>query len=347
MGSDGMAPSQAKGSNFNPIRISFNKAEHLESSALRYAHQLKKMFEDIGIEVSEITKRKGNIRKDGTKTFKIVITMAKNINNTINFLEKIGYRYCERKEIEGSKWLSYLKTRKFLAETRSKLRNKAIEMQQSYKNMTMAEIARCLGVPKYDVKFWLKTNMRTEPPKSFPRFNEWIKKRFDDNLIFENIIERTNGREIEVYDIGVDKVHNFIANGFIVHNCHQFIPADQQTVASEPLLALIKEGREPGISMVLITQMPNKLHPDALAQCDLVISHRLTAKSDVLALRSVMQTYVLKDLQEILNSLPRDVGCAVVLDDNSERLYAVQIRPRLSWHAGGSLTAIPKKALFE
>jgi len=133
---------------------------------------------------------------------------------------------------------------------------------------------------------------------------------------------------------------------FVIDECHQFIPSEGATAASEPLLTLVKEGREPGISIAMITQMPNKLNQEALAQSDIIISHRLTARSDLEALRAIMQTYVLEDIQELINVLPRLKGAAIVLDDNSERLYAIQVRPRLSWHAGGSPSAIKEKSLF-
>ncbi|MBL7160914.1 MAG: ATP-binding protein [Candidatus Aenigmarchaeota archaeon] len=133
----------------------------------------------------------------------------------------------------------------------------------------------------------------------------------------------------------------------LIDECHQFLPSTGQTAASEPLHTIIKQGREPGISLLMITQRPNRLHEDALAQADLVISHRLTAKADLEALRGVMQTYMLDDIQEYINTLPRTKGAAIVLDDNSERIYAVQVRPRLTWHAGGSPSALKKKSLFD
>jgi hypothetical protein len=77
------------------------------------------------------------------------------------------------------------------------------------------------------------------------------------------------------------------------------------------------------------------------------LSHRLTARVDIEALRGIMQTYVLEDIQELINTLPRLKGSAIVLDDNSERLYSIQVRPRLSWHAGGSPSAIKPKGIFE
>jgi len=133
----------------------------------------------------------------------------------------------------------------------------------------------------------------------------------------------------------------------IIDEAHQFIPSQGTTASSEPLLTLVKEGREPGISLVLITQMPNKLNSEALSQTDIVISHRLTTEADISSLRSIMQTYMSEDIETYINNLPRQKGTAIVLDDNSERIYTIQIRPRLSWHAGGSPAAIRKKGLFD
>jgi hypothetical protein len=133
----------------------------------------------------------------------------------------------------------------------------------------------------------------------------------------------------------------------MMDEAHQFIPSEGETAASGAIHTLIKEGREPGISMLLITQIPNKLHKDVLAQTDLVISHRLTLEADLKALQSIMQTYMIEDIKNLVNNLPRMKGAAVVLDDNSERVFAMQMRPRLSWHAGGSPQAIKEKSIFD
>ena len=159
--------------------------------------------------------------------------------------------------------------------------------------------------------------------------------------------ERLMARKKEEFEtMGGERLKTIPMVWFVIDECHQFVPSEGATAASEPLLTLVKEGREPGISIAMITQMPNKLNQEALAQADLIISHRLTARSDLEALRSVMQTYVLEDIQELINVLPRKKGAAIVLDDNSERLYAIHVRPRLSWHAGGSPSAIREKGLF-
>ena len=116
-----------------------------------------------------------------------------------------------------------------------------------------------------------------------------------------------------------------------------------ETAATRDLLTLVRQGRQPGISLVLITQRPNKIHEDAIAQADLVISHRLTAKPDLEALSAIMQTYLLFDIRKLLQELPKSKGAALILDDNSERIFNIQVRPRQSWHSGGSPVAIKEK----
>ncbi len=138
-----------------------------------------------------------------------------------------------------------------------------------------------------------------------------------------------------------DKYENYIPITWIlIDEAHQFLPSEGMTAASIPILQTIKIGRQPGVSLVLATQMPFKLHQEAISQGDLVISHRLTAKKDIMALEEVMQTYQRYSLQDYFDAMPREKGSAIILDDNSERIYEVKIRPRKSWHAGESAIAV-------
>ena len=99
--------------------------------------------------------------------------------------------------------------------------------------------------------------------------------------------------------------------------------------------------------MVLATQQPGEVHRDVLTQSDIVISHRLTAKVDIDALNIMMQSYLLEDIQTFMNGLPKLKGSAIILDDNSERIYPIRVRPRMSWHGGESPAAIKYNRLIE
>ncbi|MBR9678214.1 MAG: ATP-binding protein [Nanoarchaeota archaeon] len=126
-----------------------------------------------------------------------------------------------------------------------------------------------------------------------------------------------------------------------IDEAHEFLPAEGKTPASTALITVIREGRQPGVSAVLATQQPGKIHSDVITQSDLVISHRLTAKRDVDSLGAIMQSYLASGLIGYLNALPKMRGSAVVLDDKLERVYPIQIRPRFTWHGGSEPQAIP------
>jgi hypothetical protein len=163
--------------------------------------------------------------------------------------------------------------------------------------------------------------------------------------VFQARLMARKSEELEV--ITGEKKKSIPMIWVMVDEAHQFVPSEGVTAATEPMLTLVKEGREPGISLLLITQIPNKLHPDVLAQSDLVLSHRLTSEADIRALQGIMQSYAMEDIQTYINQLPKTKGAAVVLDDNSERIFPLQVRPRLSWHAGGSPKAIKEKGIFD
>ncbi|VVB74185.1 DNA double-strand break repair helicase HerA [Candidatus Tiddalikarchaeum anstoanum] len=122
---------------------------------------------------------------------------------------------------------------------------------------------------------------------------------------------------------------------------HEFFPKDKVTLATQPLIQILREGRQPGVNLVIATQQPGKIHTDAITQSDIVISHRLTAELDLNALGEVMSAYTPGSVAKSMNDLPKLNGAALIMDDKTENVYPVQVRPRLTWHGGGSPTALP------
>ena len=171
---------------------------------------------------------------------------------------------------------------------------------------------------------------------------EWNVRNLMLGLLSRKIYSaRTKARRHEeMAAITGEKIKKVPMTWIIMDEAHNFLPAEGKTAATDDLIVLVTMGRQPGISLMFITQRPNKLHETALAQADLVISHRLTSKPDLDALGAIMQTYVLEDIRKQVTNLPKTKGSAVILDDNSERVFNLQVRPRQSWHAGGSPIAL-------
>lgn len=161
-------------------------------------------------------------------------------------------------------------------------------------------------------------------------------------------VERMASRkEEEIHSVQRGITSGYLSGGgsmplvwIIIDEAHEFLVKDGRTPASEALIQLLREGRQPGISLILATQQPGKIHTDAMTQADIVLSHRLTSDQDVQALNSIMQNYVYEGIKQKMNTLPKHKGSAILLDDNSERIYQMRIRPRFTWHGGEAPSAV-------
>lgn len=120
-----------------------------------------------------------------------------------------------------------------------------------------------------------------------------------------------------------------------IDEAHQFIPDSSRSLAKPQLIRWAKEGRQPGLSLAVATQQPSAIDAEVLSQCDIILSHKLTSRDDVMALNRLSQDYMGGELRAIIAELKR-TGQAVLVDDERESVTMLQIRPRQSQHGGGT-----------
>ena len=125
----------------------------------------------------------------------------------------------------------------------------------------------------------------------------------------------------------------------MIDEAHMFMPKDEKSLALSVLLEWVRVGRQPGLSLVLATQRPNKLHPDCISQCDFFISHRMTAREDIEAVSQLRPAYLHQDFDKYYQEMPRSKGYALILDDQTEKLWLMKVRPRFSWDGGVTASA--------
>jgi uncharacterized protein len=126
----------------------------------------------------------------------------------------------------------------------------------------------------------------------------------------------------------------------VIDEAHEFLPKQGENSATEPLVLIMREGRQPGISLILATQQPGKIHTDVMTQSDVVLSHRITARLDVDALGMLAQSWMGEGMGRVLDRLPPLKGTAVLFDDANEKLMQIRVRPRFTWHGGSSPSAM-------
>lgn len=148
----------------------------------------------------------------------------------------------------------------------------------------------------------------------------------------------------KLHYFGVEEEENKMPLVWIViDEAHEFLPREGSTAATDALKTLLREGRQPGVSLILATQQPGKIHTDVMTQSDIILSHRITSKLDIEALGMLLQSYMGNNLNSVYNALPRIKGSAILIDDSNERMFPVNIRPRFSWHGGGGPHAMSEK----
>jgi hypothetical protein len=120
-----------------------------------------------------------------------------------------------------------------------------------------------------------------------------------------------------------------------VDEAQLFVPREKKTLSKEILIEeWMRQGRQPGLSLILATQRPSAVEPEVLSHCDVIICHRLTAQEDIDALSRIRPTYMHGTINDSIKKIGFEKGVALLIDDTSESVHVVKVRPRVSWHGG-------------
>ncbi len=130
----------------------------------------------------------------------------------------------------------------------------------------------------------------------------------------------------------------------IIDEAHNYIPAKETLVSSRPLRKLVNEGRNLGLSIVVATQNPAALDHSIRRNADVLIIHSMSMRDDIAVAEGMVNTFLPDSLvcddatvstrafEQLVRNLP--LGYAVVSNDRFNRVFAMQVRPRLSIHGG-------------
>lgn len=162
------------------------------------------------------------------------------------------------------------------------------------------------------------------------------RKVFDKRLLekLEEDISRVRGTRL--------KERKFPLVWLMIDEAQRFAPSGSTTPATEPLRDYVLRGRYPGVALVLSTQMPGNVDADILSQCDTQIVHLLSSQRDIDSIAQKISKVLVRGDREItlsdylLNTMPREVGYAIVASDYNDRPAILKIRPRFSMHTGES-----------
>ena len=176
------------------------------------------------------------------------------------------------------------------------------------------------------------------------------------NPIIKDIVASLIGEKIFEERIKERKVHeqkkmglNIQEKGMpmvwmAIDEAQLFMPNQQDTLGKSVFInEWMRQGRQPGLSLVMATQRPSALESEVLSHIDIIICHRLTAQEDIDALSRIRPTYMHGDIKESIKKVGDERGVALIVDDTSESSHIIKIRPRLSWHGGAEPSVVELK----
>ncbi|MBC7081193.1 MAG: ATP-binding protein [Thermoplasmatales archaeon] len=152
-------------------------------------------------------------------------------------------------------------------------------------------------------------------------------------IFYERIIERKRDEEREM---GISQTQqNLPFIWLAIDEAHIFLPKEDKITKDVFIRKWLRQGRQPGLSLILATQRVSSMDAEVLSHADIIICHRLTSQEDIDAMNNVRPTYMRESIGEAIKKMGSEKGVALIVDDITEVSHLVKIRPRRSWHAGG------------
>ena len=201
--------------------LEFHKSMDSVSSGIKLAEQLKILFEEFGVRMRRVfTKEEKNKRKDGTKSVVIHLEFASDFATGLAIAQKIGYRYCSYKRLSAM----------YVGEFLRMIQEKKGAWQKLYKRVLCLakpgfgyrRVSKKLGIPPLLAFNWIKGRDKATSPKHFLKFPTWLKEAtvgLKNGFVWGEVQSIRPVYLPRVASITVENTNNFIANGFLVHNC--------------------------------------------------------------------------------------------------------------------------------
>ncbi len=203
----------------------FHKNEKLRRGAEQYAQELIKLFKELEVSVKRIRIEKAYTRKDGSKTIKVILMFNKSNKNYKNLLQKIGYRYCIRKNKEAMLIGEWLRLHEEKLNDKIKLKKRIRQLY--HLGMAPKTISKKVDVSYRMINSWLyerKYDKTSISRSGLLPYDQWLKKAINGlgntPLVWQRVVSKQAIELDDVRDLTTkEDAHTIIANGFITHNC--------------------------------------------------------------------------------------------------------------------------------
>ncbi|MBI3318026.1 MAG: RtcB family protein [Candidatus Omnitrophica bacterium] len=220
--------------NFPCPLLTVQKQEHFAPSGRRLLEQISDMVKEFGAETLGIEERFETVKRKHGVSCRLRLAFSSKPGHLLALYARIGFEYNRMKRSEGSVVAAYQSLKREIWRQRQSLISDIVGLRSGSgmgAKRIVSELAMTgIGALSVNLRFVERTIYGGEDrtvriPEGFPSFTEFRKEVTeglgDSGLIWERIQRIEPRNDVEwVYDITVNHPdHNFVANGFVVHNC--------------------------------------------------------------------------------------------------------------------------------
>lgn len=221
--------------NFPCPLLTVQKNESCVTSGRRFLEQIGDLLKEFGVTPLKIHVRPEGVMRKGGLSVRLRLAISSRPENLLALYTRIGFEYHRRKRAEAAVVASYQRAKLRIWRNRELVAAKAVEFQRE-KDLGAEGILEELNLTPFfrdqetNLRFveralYGNPDAKLRVPMGFPTFEEYragVTEGLEGSGLVWDTIEDFEPRfDVDkVYDITVAHPdHNFIANGFVVHNC--------------------------------------------------------------------------------------------------------------------------------
>jgi len=215
--------------NFPCPLLTLQKQEDYVASGRRFLEQIADLVNEFGVETKGIEEHKETVVRKNGISCRLRLSFSSRPESLLALYTRIGFEYNVKRRAEAAVVAVYQRYKQEAWKERQALMAEILHLRLVFGLGAKRIAARLAGQP-VNLRFIERTiygkaerTVRvSENFLSYPEFRAQVTKGLEDSgLVWETIKEIQPRPDVhQVYDITVNHpAHNFVANGFVVHNC--------------------------------------------------------------------------------------------------------------------------------
>ncbi|MCI0339928.1 MAG: RtcB family protein [Planctomycetales bacterium] len=223
-------PFEDRACNFYVPVLSVNKHEGFVASGRRFLRDVSAMLAEFGVGTLKILERREQMNKDGLRSIRLRLLLSGREESLRALWSRVGYEYNRSRALLASHATAYLRLKSAALGARDRVRARIVEIRRE-RRWGAKRLLAAVGStgPSVNLRFVERTiygraDRRLRAPEGFPTFRQWRREAARglgrSGAVWEEIEAIVARPDVDrVYDITVaHRDHNFVANGFVVHN---------------------------------------------------------------------------------------------------------------------------------